>query len=77
MPYKGERPLLMRMGISLSNEILNYLRASPLTAIDIAREINRYLRPNIRYAGRGAQAIDTIKKDLAKKIQDVFLVEDT
>jgi hypothetical protein len=46
-------------------------------AIDIAREINRYLRPNIRYAGRGAQAIDTIKKDLAKQIRDVFLVEDT
>ncbi len=27
MPYKGERPLLMRMVISLRNEILNYLRA--------------------------------------------------
>jgi hypothetical protein len=46
-------------------------------ALDIAREINRYLRPNIRYAGRGAQVIDAIKKDLAKKILDVFLVEDT
>ena len=45
--------------------------------IDIAREINRYLQPNIRYAGRGAEAINTIKKDLAKKIHDVFLVEDT
>lgn len=45
--------------------------------IDIAREINRYLRPNIRYAGRSSQAINTIKKDLAKKIHDVFLVEDT
>jgi len=29
MPYKGERPLLMRKVISLSNEIFNYLRASP------------------------------------------------
>ena len=31
MPYKGERPLLVRMVISLSNEIFTYLRASPLT----------------------------------------------
>jgi hypothetical protein len=31
MLYKGEMPLLMRMVISLSNEILNYLRASPFT----------------------------------------------
>ena len=29
MPHKGERPLLMTMVISLSNEILNFLRASP------------------------------------------------
>ena len=29
MPYKGERPLLMRMVISLPNEIFNYLTASP------------------------------------------------
>ena len=29
MPYKEERALLMRMVISLSNEIFNYLRASP------------------------------------------------
>ena len=29
MPYKGERPLLMRMVISLFSEILNNLRASP------------------------------------------------
>ena len=31
MPYKGERPLLVRMVISLSNEIFTYLRASPTT----------------------------------------------
>jgi hypothetical protein len=29
MPYKGERPLLMRMVINLSNEIFNYLKAPP------------------------------------------------
>ena len=29
MPYKGERPLLMRKVISLSSEIFNYLRMSP------------------------------------------------
>jgi hypothetical protein len=45
--------------------------------IDIAREINRYLRPNIRYAGRGAEAINKIKKDFVKKIHDVFLIKDT
>ena len=32
MPYRGERPLLRRMVISLSPEILNYLRASPFIA---------------------------------------------
>jgi ABC-type molybdate transport system permease subunit len=31
MPYKGERPSLMRMVISLPNEIFNYLTASPFT----------------------------------------------
>jgi hypothetical protein len=31
MPYKGERPWLMTMAISLSNEILTFLRASPNT----------------------------------------------
>jgi len=34
MPYKGERPLLIRMVISLSNEIFTYLRASPPTDND-------------------------------------------
>jgi AraC-like DNA-binding protein len=31
MPYRGERPLLRRMVISLSPEILTYLRASPFS----------------------------------------------
>jgi hypothetical protein len=45
--------------------------------MDVAREINRYLRPNVRYAGRGAEAINMIKKDLAKKIHDVLSVQDS
>jgi len=29
MPYKEKRPLLRRMGIGLSNEILTFLKVSP------------------------------------------------
>jgi hypothetical protein len=36
--------------------------------IDIARELNRYMHPQIQYAGRGKQANAQIKKELEEKL---------
>jgi hypothetical protein len=36
--------------------------------IDIARELNRYMHPQIQYAGRGKEATTPIKKELAEKL---------
>ena len=44
MRYKGERPLLIRMVISLFSEIFTYLRASPLA--HVKRPIECRVRPN-------------------------------
>ena len=40
--------------------------------IDLARELNRYMHPNVRFAGRGKAAAEGVKKALAKKILDSF-----
>jgi hypothetical protein len=36
--------------------------------IDIARELNRYMHPQIHYAGQGKEAIEPIKRELAEKL---------
>lgn len=36
--------------------------------IDIARELNRYMHPQIQYAGRGKTAVDPIKMELKRKL---------
>ena len=36
--------------------------------IDIARELNRYMRPKIQYAGRGKASVDPIKKRFEQKL---------
>jgi hypothetical protein len=43
-------------------------------ALDIARELNRYLHPNILFAGRGRGSTDAVKKALAKTLQHAFRV---
>jgi len=40
--------------------------------IDLARELNRYMRPNVKYAGRGAGQSDQVKAALAGKIAQAF-----
>lgn len=40
--------------------------------IDLARELNRYMRPNVRYAGRGNAAAEGVKEALAKQILSSF-----
>jgi len=37
--------------------------------IDIARELNRYMHPQVRYAGRDRQATKEIREALAKKLR--------
>jgi len=58
MRYKGERPLLIRMVISLLSEIFTYLRMSPLTRLrmhDPTPDQGAYLRSvaagHMRYYG--------------------------
>jgi len=45
-------------------------------ALDIARELNRYLHPNIRFAGRGPRSTDPIKKALADTFERAFRVDE-
>jgi hypothetical protein len=45
-------------------------------ALDIARELNRYLHPNVRYAGRGHAATKPIKENLARTSERAFRVEE-
>jgi hypothetical protein len=40
--------------------------------LDIARELNRYLHPNIRFAGRGPGSTDPIKNALAETFERAF-----
>lgn len=40
--------------------------------IDVARELNRYMRPTVRFAGRGEAAAQEVRKALAKKILECF-----
>ena len=36
--------------------------------IDIARELNRYLHPDVSYAGKGRQAASEVREALARKL---------
>ena len=49
--------------IKLENSLIQGRRYGH-PVIDIAREINRYIHPNIKYAGRRKKAIDAIKDQL-------------
>jgi hypothetical protein len=40
--------------------------------IDLARELNRYMNPTVRFAGRGNAAAREVKEDLARKILIAF-----
>ncbi len=40
--------------------------------IDIARELNRYMHPEIRYAGRDRKATEEFKKTLSRKLMAVL-----
>jgi len=40
--------------------------------IDLARELNRYMHPNVRFSGRRKAAAEGVKKALAKKILHSF-----
>lgn len=40
--------------------------------IDLARELNRYMQPNVKYAGRGTGASKQVKAALAAKIAESF-----
>ncbi|HXT70955.1 MAG TPA: hypothetical protein VN700_14435 [Vicinamibacterales bacterium] len=44
-------------------------------ALDIARELNRYLHPTVRFAGRGRAAADVVKKSLADTFERAFRVD--
>jgi hypothetical protein len=40
--------------------------------IDMARELNRYMHPEIKYAGKGKAAVDPIKKELKRKLSEAL-----
>jgi hypothetical protein len=46
MPYKGERPLLLRTFISLSIEILTFLRCPPLHGKTALSELREWVGPD-------------------------------
>jgi hypothetical protein len=41
--------------------------------LDIAREINRYMHPNIRYAGHSKLSAEQIRKDLVGTLQEALI----
>jgi len=43
--------------------------------LDIARELNRYMHPSIKYAGRGRASTDPIKKALAGTFENAFRLQ--
>ncbi|MBR7783537.1 hypothetical protein [Undibacterium luofuense] len=43
--------------------------------LDIARELNRYLQPQVKNAGRSQQAIDAVRQQLRERLLQAFVPE--